>query len=136
MPLADALATGCPARDVTLIVERPDGSRVSVLSTANPVRDGDGRTIGAIECFQEVSGLRDMMVELTDRQLNLEAALKENDQRLSSPYEHVDIGIGRRRVRMWQVESRAGRRWPRSPRRRTSPPRRRGASVARHAPIQ
>ena len=93
MPLADALATGRPARDVTLIVERPDGSRVSVLSTANPVRDGDGRTIGAIECFQEVAELRDMMVALTDRQLNLEAALKENDQRLSATYEHVDIGI-------------------------------------------
>ena len=92
-PLAEVLVSGQPARDETLVFERADGTRVSVLSNINPVRDGDGRTVGAIDCFQEISALRTRMAELSDRQHSLEAALTESTQRLAATYEHVDIGI-------------------------------------------
>jgi hypothetical protein len=46
------LRTGGPARDQEVIIERPDGSRVTVLVNIAPLFDGNGALIGAVNCFQ------------------------------------------------------------------------------------
>jgi PAS domain S-box-containing protein len=53
-PLADVLATGTPAVDRELVIERPDGSRVGVLVSINPVRDAAGAVTGAVSVVQPV----------------------------------------------------------------------------------
>jgi hypothetical protein len=54
-PMAEALRSGTPARDQKVIIERPDGSRVSVLVNIDPLYDEHGVLVGAVNCFQDIS---------------------------------------------------------------------------------
>ena len=45
------LRTGGPARDQEVIIERPDGSRVTVLVNIAPLFDGNGALIGMSTAF-------------------------------------------------------------------------------------
>ncbi|HKX91087.1 MAG TPA: PAS domain-containing protein [Sphingomicrobium sp.] len=65
-PMATALETGESFRGQEVIVERPDGERLTVLVNIAPLRDADGEINGAINCFQDITsrkqgedGLRD-----------------------------------------------------------------------------
>lgn len=46
---AIALATDAP-----VVIERPDGSRVTVIVNIRPLRDSRGEIVGAINCFYEM----------------------------------------------------------------------------------
>ncbi|MGN6747316.1 MAG: PAS domain S-box protein [Xanthobacteraceae bacterium] len=72
-PVAVALRSGIPVRGVELLIERPDGSRVSVLMNAAPLTDAAGRIDGAICSFQE----------LTERK-RAEEALRASEAELQS----------------------------------------------------
>jgi signal transduction histidine kinase len=54
-PMEWVLRTGGMARDQEVIIERPDGSRVTVLVNIAPLFDGNGVLIGAVNCFQDLS---------------------------------------------------------------------------------
>ena len=56
-PLAMVLKTKRPLRDVEVIAERPDGTRLSCLCFASPLFDADGRLSGAVNILIE-SGQR------------------------------------------------------------------------------
>lgn len=43
------------AIDEQVVVERPDGSRVTVIVNIRPLRDSLGEIVGAINCFYELS---------------------------------------------------------------------------------
>jgi len=43
------------ARDAEVIIERPDGSRVTVIVNIRPLKDADGRITGAINCFYDIT---------------------------------------------------------------------------------
>jgi hypothetical protein len=43
------------ATDAQVIVERPDGSRVTVIVNIRPLRDAEGKIVGAINCFYEMA---------------------------------------------------------------------------------
>ena len=49
------LRTGKPARDMEVIIERPDTSRVTVLVNIAPLFCDDGKLVGAVNCFQDPS---------------------------------------------------------------------------------
>jgi PAS domain S-box-containing protein len=55
IPMEWVLRTGQDARDQEVIIERPDGSRVTVLVNISPIFDEDGTQIGAVNCFQDLS---------------------------------------------------------------------------------
>jgi PAS domain S-box-containing protein len=57
-PMAELLATGRPVRDRELVIERPDGSRRTILANLEPLQDADGRLAGGVNCFQDITGLR------------------------------------------------------------------------------
>ena len=57
-PLAFVLRSGQTRRNTELIIEKPDGARVTVLSNAAPVRNADGRFVGAVEIFQDITERR------------------------------------------------------------------------------
>ncbi len=59
-PLALTLRQGAPVNGVEAVAERPDGSRVAFMPYPNLVRDDAGQVTGAIN----------LLVELTDRNLN------------------------------------------------------------------
>lgn len=54
-PMARALLEGTTCRNQEVMIERPDGSRVTVLVNIEPVRDKTGRVVAAINAFHEVA---------------------------------------------------------------------------------
>ena len=81
-PVAGVLRTGTGIRDIELIIERRDGSRVTVLANIEPLFDENGRVIGAVNCMQDITAAR-----------RVESAWRESEQRLAATYAHAAIGI-------------------------------------------
>ena len=81
-PVAEVLRTGVGIRDLELIIERRDGSRVRVLANIEPLFDENGRMIGAVNSMQDITAAR-----------RVEDAWRESEQRLAATYAHAAIGI-------------------------------------------
>jgi PAS domain S-box-containing protein len=82
-PMADVLRTGISVRDQEVQIERPDGSRGTALVNIEAVRDTDGKVVGAVNCFQDISErkqaedqLRILARELDHRSKNLLALVQ------------------------------------------------------------
>jgi PAS domain S-box-containing protein len=58
-PMAQALRTGESIEAAEATVERPDGSRVVAMVHINPIKDAAGSIVGAINCFHEVTQIRE-----------------------------------------------------------------------------
>ena len=71
-PMADVLRTGEAVRDASVIVERPDGSRVGVNVTIVPLMNAAGHITGAVNTFQELAELQraDQAVRRRERELH------------------------------------------------------------------
>ena len=54
-PLAYALRTGRPVEGRTVVVERPDGSRLTATMHITALSDSIGSVVGAIACFHDVT---------------------------------------------------------------------------------
>jgi PAS domain S-box-containing protein len=70
-PLARALRTGESVEGLQLLIERPDGSRITAMMHITALRDSGGSIVGAINCFHDVTEqLReDRSVRESERQL-------------------------------------------------------------------
>lgn len=58
-PMAVTLKENRPVRGGAAIAERPDGSRVPFIPYPTPLRDGEGRLIGAINMLVDISERKD-----------------------------------------------------------------------------
>jgi len=65
-PMAQVLRTGIPVLGVTGKIERPDGSSIWATVNIQPVEDGAGNVIGAINCFNETTAAHEASDELED----------------------------------------------------------------------
>jgi PAS domain S-box-containing protein len=54
-PMATAVREGAITRNAEVIMERPDGSRITALVNIRPLCDHAGKIQGAINCFQDIS---------------------------------------------------------------------------------
>jgi PAS domain S-box-containing protein len=55
-PMAEVVAGKIPeARDAEVLIERPDGSRVTVIVNIRPLKNERGEIMGAINCFYDIS---------------------------------------------------------------------------------
>lgn len=88
-PMSEVLTTGNAIRAEEVIVERPDGTRIMIEVSIDPLLDSRGQLIGAIQCFQDITERNRMHAELARYQLDL----REHEQRLAATYEHAAIGI-------------------------------------------
>jgi PAS domain S-box-containing protein len=57
------LRNGKPWCDQEAIIERPDGSRLTVLINIAPIFDDNGKQIGAVNCFQDLSAQKQAEAE-------------------------------------------------------------------------
>jgi formate hydrogenlyase transcriptional activator len=76
-PVAMALAEGTELRDVDVIIERPDGSRVPVVVNIAPIRDRGGSIVGVANFFNDIT-------EWKRRMCGVEVLLKEAESRLEA----------------------------------------------------
>jgi PAS domain S-box-containing protein len=80
--MAQVLRTGIESRDRETVIERTDGSRVTVLGNVVPLRNGAGAVIGAINCFQDITERkRAETADITER-VRTEEELRRNEDRL------------------------------------------------------
>ncbi len=70
-PMVQVLRTGVPVRNVEVLIERPDGSRIPVVMSFAPLRNEQGDISGAITSFYDI----------TDRK-RAEDSLRESEQRM------------------------------------------------------
>jgi PAS domain S-box-containing protein len=54
-PMAIALRENRPVRNTELVAERPDGSRICFMPYPTPLRDADGRLIGAVNMLVDIT---------------------------------------------------------------------------------
>jgi signal transduction histidine kinase len=62
--MAEVLRTGIEARDLEVVIERHDGSCITVLVNIVPLRNGNGELIGAMNCFQDITESKRAQKEL------------------------------------------------------------------------
>lgn len=55
LPMANVLRTGEPVIDQEAIVERPDGSQIVALVNIDVIRDDQGKILGAINVFKDIT---------------------------------------------------------------------------------
>jgi PAS domain S-box-containing protein len=75
-------------RDQEVLIERPDGSRLTVLVNIGPLRSAEGKLTGAINCFYDI----------TDRK-RLEESLREGR-------DHLEATVERRTLALRELSSR------------------------------
>jgi PAS domain S-box-containing protein len=75
-PMEMVLRTGKPARDHEVVIEQPDGSRLTVLVNIAPIFDDRGTLIGAVNCFQDLSAHKQSQKEQVQVREDLHQAQK------------------------------------------------------------
>ncbi len=71
-PMAVAVRTGEEFHDLEVMMERPDGQRITALVNIRPLLGKDGRLEGAINCFQNISKSKALERELRESRADLE----------------------------------------------------------------
>ncbi len=54
-PIVEVLRTGNPIKNVEVSIERPDGSRLPVIVHFAPLKDPDGKVVGAVTSFDDIT---------------------------------------------------------------------------------
>jgi PAS domain S-box-containing protein len=74
-PMARAIRDGEVFQGLEAVVQNPDGRRWVASVTIEPLRSEDGRIIGAINCFQDVTSEHEMRVEMARQQRTFDLAM-------------------------------------------------------------
>ena len=54
-PMAEVLRSGEPVVDREIVIERPDGTRITTLANVRPLFAQSGELSGAVNCFQDIT---------------------------------------------------------------------------------
>jgi PAS domain S-box-containing protein len=77
-PMAEVVAgTLSEAHDAEVLIERPDGSRITVVVNVRPVKNERGDVIGAINCFYDITLRKQTEEALRTREAELALVLNE-----------------------------------------------------------
>jgi len=82
-PMAKVLSGKIPAaRDVEVVIERPDGSRITVIVNIVPLKSDRGKITGAINCFYDIT-----------QRKHAEESLRESEERFHAIFAQATAGI-------------------------------------------
>lgn len=71
-PVAACLADGLPRKDMEVIIEKPDQSFVHVRVNVVPVKSDEGRQIGMINCFYDITDQKKTEKDLQRKTMELQ----------------------------------------------------------------
>lgn len=74
-PMAHVLKSNSPVSDREVVIERPDGSFVHVLVSISPIRDNNGKLVGAVNCFQDITERKQAQEQETETRLQFLSVL-------------------------------------------------------------
>ena len=83
LPLYRASRFGETVRNKELIIAQPDGTRINVLVDANPIKTPDGRVLGAVTCWRDVTEIKRAQEELRTSEAQLREASLRKDHLLA-----------------------------------------------------
>ncbi|MDX2275178.1 MAG: PAS domain S-box protein [Hyphomonadaceae bacterium] len=89
-PMAITLRDGVAVRDVEILAERPDGSRVHLIPFPTPLRDGDGNLIGAVNMLVDITAVKRAEAALAQR-ADTQSALYRFTDRLHRAKSTTDV---------------------------------------------
>lgn len=79
---ARVLRTGATVLGAEYVIERPDGSRLPILGSAAAIRDSQGKPIGGIGIFQDMS-----------ERMRTEEEIRSRERLLSAIFELLPVGL-------------------------------------------
>ena len=65
-----------------LIMQRPDGSRITVSASATPIKDEDGKILAAVSIFEDITNRRQMQEKLENHAKSLEKLVDERTKEI------------------------------------------------------
>ena len=83
-PMAAALCDGRSFRNEGAVIERPDGTRITVLVNIEPVHDKSGRLVGVINVFHDTTALKDAERAVQEVNARLAAIVESSDDAIIS----------------------------------------------------
>jgi PAS domain S-box-containing protein len=75
-PMAHVLRTGEAANDQEAVILRPDGSRISVLVDIAPIFNQNGKQVGAVNCFLDLTAQKTAEIDRSQLREDLQQARK------------------------------------------------------------
>jgi PAS domain S-box-containing protein len=65
-PMAEVLRSSEPVEGREIVLQRPNGERAMAIVNIDPIKDRSGQIIGAVNCFQDITALKDEGRRLRD----------------------------------------------------------------------
>jgi PAS domain S-box-containing protein len=82
IPMMQVLTEGRALRNLQVVIERPDASPITVLGNIEPILDQDGRILGAVKVFQDVTALNEAKLALQEQKRLLQSITDNADTAL------------------------------------------------------
>lgn len=79
-PMAIAIREGRPVRNVAVIAERPNGDRVPLMPFPTPLRDTNGKIVGAVNMLVDITQLKSVEAAAAQRAAEQGALFRFTDQ--------------------------------------------------------
>jgi PAS domain S-box-containing protein len=92
-PMAVALKEGTRFRNREVEIERPDGSRITALVNIDPIHDRDGKVVGAINVFHDISALKEAEQKLRAEDKRKDEFLATLAHELRNPLAPIRNGL-------------------------------------------
>lgn len=100
-PMADVLSGKIPmARDLEVVIERPDSSRITAIVNIVPLKNGAGEITGAINCFYDITerkraddALRDAQTQLSIHADRLESLVVDRTFELTASNKRLESSV-------------------------------------------
>ena len=91
-PMADVLGGKATAvQNAEVVIERPDGSRITAVVNIHPLKDPGGQITGAINCFYDITEQKQAEKRMRMFTQEIVAAREEERKRVSTALHH-DVG--------------------------------------------
>lgn len=102
-PMAETIRKGIVVRDQEVIVERPDGSRRTILVNITPIRGRQGELIGVLKLVQDISERKRSEAAKAQLVQDLERSKFELQEKIMDLQKFEEVMVGRE-IKMIDLE--------------------------------